>query len=182
MLLSSFNERTMSMSESNPRQFMEPRALRPVPDPLALYVRANRNDQPPLLDLLARRDANCFGMVIEATSVKAQRELRDNAANAKLDVILDPRTLASATIGGFSPSMGTLPWGEERPHQVADFVGVSGRRRANEIAQFAIANGFTQVLSPTHLITSAQDPWFEADLANVAHLRNALDRTNGASV
>jgi hypothetical protein len=78
--------------------------------------------------------------------------------------------------------MGTLPWGEERPHQLADFLGVSGRRRANEVAQFAIANGFTQVLSPTHVITSSQDPWFDADLANAAHLRNALDKANGAGI
>src|ERR1700722_12203075 len=174
MLLSSFNERTMSMSESNPRQFMEPRALRPVPDPLALYVRANRNDQPPLLDLLARRDANCFGVVIDATAVKAQRELRDNAASAKLDVILDPRTQASATIGGFGARMGALPWGEARPHPLSDFLGGSGRRRATEIAQFAIAHGFTQILAPTHLVSSSQDPWLDADLANVAHLRNSL--------
>jgi hypothetical protein len=170
------------MAESTDRTFLEPRIIRAVPDPLALYVRANRNDQPPLLDLLARRDANCFGIVIEATAVKAQRELRDNAASAKLDVILDPRTQASATIGGFSASMGKLPWGESRPHQLADFAGLPGRRRVTEIAQFAIANGFTQILAPTHLITSYQDPWFEADLANVAHLRNALDRANGGAI
>ena len=104
------------MAESVGRSFLEPRAIRPAPDPLALYVRANRNDQPSLLDLLARRDAKCFGIVIEATAVKSQRELRDSTANAKLDVILDPRTLPAATIGGFSARMGTLPWGEERPH------------------------------------------------------------------
>jgi len=170
------------MAESAGRAFLEPRAIRPVPDPFALYVRANRNDQPPLLDLLARRDAKCFGIVIEATAVKAQRELRDSAASAKLDVILDPRTLASATIGGFSARMGTLPWGEERPHQLADFAGLAGRRRVTEIAQFALSNGFTQVLAPTHLITSSQDPWLGADLANVAHLRNALDKANGGPV
>lgn len=170
------------MANSTGRAFLEPRAIRPVPDPFALYVRANRNDQPPLLDLLARRDARCFGIVIDATAVKAQRELRDSAASAKLDVILDPRTQASATIGGFSSRMGILPWGEERPHQLSDFLGLMGRRRVTEIAQFAVANGFTQVLAPTHLITSSQDPWLEADLANVAHLRNALDKGNGGSI
>lgn len=170
------------MADSPRRAFFEPRALRPVPDPLALYIRANRNDQPPLLDLLARRDANCFGVVIEATAVKTQRELRDNAASAKLDVILDPRTQASATIGGFGARMGSLPWGEARPHQLSDFLGGSGRRRATEIAQFAIAHGFTQILAPTHLVSSSQDPWLDADLANVAHLRNSLDKTGGGGV
>ena len=51
-----------------------------------------------------------------------------------------------------------------------------------EIAQFAISNGFSQVLAPNHLITSSHDPWLEADLANVAHLRNALDKANGGAV
>jgi hypothetical protein len=170
------------MAESVRREYLDPRVIRPVPDPLALYLRANRNDQPPLLDLLARRDANCFGIIIEATAVKAQRELRDNAASANLEVILDPRTQASATIGGFTTTLGKLPWGEERPHQLADFVGLVGRRRVAEIAQFAVANGFSQVLAPTHLITSSHDPWFEADLANVTHLRNALDKANGGAI
>jgi hypothetical protein len=170
------------MAQSAGHPFLAPRGIRPVPDPFALYLRANRNDQPPLLDLLARRDAKCFGIVIEATAVKGQRELRDSAAGAKLDIILDPRTLASATLGGFSAQMGALPWGVERPHELADFAGLAGRRRVTEIAQFAISNGFTQVLAPTHLITSTQDPWLEVDLENVAHLRNALDRTGGSAV
>ena len=171
------------MAESNGRVFSEPRSIRPVPDPFALYVRANRNDQPPLLDLIARRDASCFGIVIEATAVKAQRELRDSAASAKLDVILDPANTRFCNHRWVSVREWVHCRGERRrPHELADFAGLAGRRRVTEIAQFAISNGFTQVLAPTHLITSSLDPWLEADLANVAHLRNALDKANGGSV
>jgi hypothetical protein len=161
---------------------LKPRSIRPVPDPLALYIHASRNDQQPLNELFARRDSNFFGVVIEATSTKAQKELRDNVAGAKLDLILDPRTQPSATPGGYTATMGKLPWGEQRPHVLDDFAGANGRRRVTEIAHFALANGFTQVLAPTHLVSGADDPWFEVDVSNIRHLRNALDRANGAEV
>jgi hypothetical protein len=162
--------------------YLAPRTIRPVQDPLALFVRAGRQDQPALLDLLARHDANFFGLVIEATSVSAQRELRDQATANRLDLILDPRTAPSATLGGYSASMGLLPWGEGRAHTIDDFAGLAGRDRVGEVASFAIANGFSQVLAPSHVLSSSHDPWIDADVANVRHLRNALDRGGGTRI
>ncbi|MGH8217083.1 MAG: hypothetical protein ACREUT_00720 [Steroidobacteraceae bacterium] len=67
------------MSTADSATISSLRKLRPAPDPLGLYLRVGRNDQNVLLDLIARGDAQCFGLVIEATAIKRHRELRQQA-------------------------------------------------------------------------------------------------------
>ena len=97
------------------------RPVRSAPQPLGLYFRVGRNDQRDLLNLIAAGDAGCFGLVLDPTLVASQKELRDRALARRLDVILDPRTQAAATIGGFTNSLGRLPWGLGRIHEARDF-------------------------------------------------------------
>ena len=59
--------------------------------------------------------------------------------------------------------LAALPWGLERHHNVTDFDGSEGRRRAAQIVE-AAANGFTQILGPTHLLNSPNDPWLRRDI------------------
>ena len=58
-----------------------PRAVRPAPDPVGLYVRAGRNDHKALLNLLSAGDLRCFGVVIDAVHVGRHRELREQASS-----------------------------------------------------------------------------------------------------
>lgn len=160
----------------------QPRQLRPVPQRLGLFLRASRFDQAPLLDLLARRDATFTGVVIDATAIKTQRELRERAATARLDVILDPRTQQSATVGGHGSRLASLPWGAERPHAYEDFKGRAGRNAVAAIAASVVEHGFSEVIAPTHLLRDSEDPWLPIDVENSELLRSELDRQGGQRV
>lgn len=149
--------------------------IRPVPDPLALYIRAGRNDHGELLSLIAQGDARCFGFVIEATALKRHRELRERALAARTDVILDPKTQAAATRGGHTPEISKLPWALDRPHTVDDFHGARGRKISAAIGDCAIEYGFTQVIAPTHTLSSSSDEWFARDLECSRWLRTHLN-------
>jgi hypothetical protein len=153
-----------------------PRLIRAAPDPLGLFLRVGRNDHGEILDLLARGDAQCFGLIIDSTAIKRHKELRERALASRLDVILDPRTQAAATVGGNTESLIELPWGLDRPAVPADFTDVAGRRRTQAMADLAIENGFTQLLAPTHLVSSSTDPWLDTDAQSTRRLRQQLDR------
>ena len=81
-----------------------------------------------------------------------------------MDVILDPKTQESATPGGFKSQLSDLPWGVSGPHRQSDFAGTAGKRLISALAQFALDEEFTQVMSPTHLLRSADDPWLDIDV------------------
>lgn len=159
-----------------------PRLLRPVSDPLGQYFRVGRNDHKELLELLARRDAQCFGLVQDATHVQRQKELREHALDLRLDVILDPQTQAAATVGGYNAQMAKLPWGLNRPTLTDDLRDIAGRRRIAALADFVIEHGYTQVLAPTHLVDGFDDPWFDVDRDLTSQLRVQLDRKGGGRV
>ena len=107
-----------------------PRAVRTAPEPLGLYVRAGRNDHKEILNLSSAGDFRCFGIVIDAVYADRHKELREHIAEHRLDAILDPKTQASATVGGYTEAIRELPWGLEQPHRVNDFAGRAGRERA----------------------------------------------------
>lgn len=153
-----------------------PRAIRPAPDPLGLYLCPGHNGHSVMLDTLASGNTGCFGGVFDPTKLKLQAELKDQALKRKLDVILDPKTLQSATPGGFTDALGKLPWGIGRPHLRSDFEGTSGRRLISELADFACGEGFTQVISPSHLLNSVNDHWLRLDTESTIRLRESLDR------
>ncbi len=161
---------------------LSPRLLRPVPDPLGLFLRVGRNDHVALLDLIARDDAHCFGFVIEANNSKRHKELRERALSAGLEVILDPRTQPAATVGGFTEELAALPWGAKRPMERCDFSGWEGRRRVAAVAEFAVSNLYTQVLAPTHIVSDCADPWLNIDRETTAQLRSSLDKDGGSDI
>src|SRR5258708_23821222 len=106
-----------------------------------------------------------FGFVIEAHYVTRHRELMTEARRRGFDVILDPKTQPMALPYGHRDSLTGLPWAGERHHNVSDFDGRAGREKAAKIVEFAVANDFTQVLGPTHLLAGANDPWLRRDIA-----------------
>ena len=164
------------MSQTIRSATSQPRLIRPAPDPLGLYFRAGRNDHRELLDLLAAGETRFFGVVCDPTHSKFQREMMDRAMQRRLDLILDPRTQASATIGGFTDALGDLPWGRGRAHVEDDFRGAAGRRLIANLARFVAENGYSQVLTPSHVIRSTTEDWWDIDLGCASELREELDR------
>lgn len=151
------------------------RLVRPAPDPLGLYVRAGRIDQKDIQTFITAGSGGLTGVVFEAKRVASQKELLALVLDRGLDAVLDPQTQAMATAGGYSESLGRLPWASGRPHTIADFGNDIARRvRADKIAEFVVKHGFTQVLAPTHLIGGPDDRWLDADIATTKALRAAL--------
>jgi len=82
-----------------------PRAIRPAPDPLALF-HIGQNDHRQVLNMTAAGDFTCFGGVFDPTYLDRHKELLDQVLNHRLDAILDPKTQPSAT-----PATGGLAHG-----------------------------------------------------------------------
>lgn len=159
-----------------------PRAVRPAPSPLGLYFRAGRNDHRVLSELIAAGDAACTGIVVDATHADRHKELRAQAVEHRIHVILDPKTMEMATPGGFTQAQDKLPWGTGEQHRADDFRGQAGERLISTLGDFAVEGGFTQVLAPTHLIESVDDGWLDIDTQSVRQLKAHLDRETGGAV
>lgn len=150
---------------SNVIHLPRPRPQRPGPEGLGFFVRVGRNAHTELLHLIATGERGFFGFVIDAQNIERHRELITEARRHDLDVILDPKIQQMGFAGGHTESLAALPWGLARHHNVTDFDGGEGQRRAAQIVEAAAANGFTQILGPTHLLNSANDPWLRRDIA-----------------
>ena len=142
-----------------------PKGQRASPSALGFFVRVGRNDHIELAQLLASGESGIFGLVIEAHNLDRHRELITEARRRSLDVILDPKTQQMGFPHALSESLSALPWGLARHHNVTDFDGANGRSRAAQIVEFATVNGFTQILGPSHVLPSANDPWLRRDIA-----------------
>ena len=159
------------------------RLVRSAPDPLGLFFRVTQAGQKDLQTFITAGDAAFSGVVFEAKRIEKQKDLLALVLEHRIDAVLDPQTQAMATVGGYAKSMDSLPWSLKRPHTVGDFSTELARRKiADEIAQFAIKYGFTQVLAPTHLISGPNDPWLDIDIATAKALRSALQRRNASSI
>lgn len=159
-----------------------PRTLRPVAEPLGLYIRAGKNDHRELLSMLSSGASTGCGVVFDPSQLKPQRELLQRVLDRRLDAILDPRTQPLATVGGHTQSLAKLNWGKPAPHSVDDFSGVSARRIVRSIAKFAVENRFTQVMAPTHLLSCLDDGWWDTDRESTLTLRSELDRDGGSDI
>lgn len=162
------------MPPSNVVRLPRPRALRPSPSRLGYYLRVDRNNHKEVAQVLAEGERAYLGLVIEATNRERHRDLIADALRLGLDVVLDPKSHAAAFRGGYSASLGRLPWGLGRQATLADYTDTAGQKRAEEIAQFAVEGKFTAVISPTHLLAGPDDPWFASDLAVARRLRSIL--------
>lgn len=161
---------------SNVIQLPRPRAQRPAPNGLGLYVRVGRNDHIALLDLLATGEEGVFGFVIDAHNAERHKELITEARRRDLDVILDTKILQLGFPGALTNALSALPWALPRHHNVTDFDGAAGDERAMQIVEAAVSGGFTQLLGPTHLLTSGNDPWLRRDVRMMARAAEAIAR------
>jgi hypothetical protein len=157
-----------------------PRLQRPALKGLGFFVRVGRNDHIELLHLIAAGERGIFGFVIEAHYVERHRDLITEARRHDFDVILDPKIQQMGFPGAHTESLTALPWGLERHHNIADFDGTEGKRRAAQIVEAARRNDFTQILGPTHLLNSSNDPWLRRDIAMMNWTAEEIARTGTA--
>ena len=121
--------------------------------------------------------------VIDAVNAtKRHKELREQVVQHRLDAILDPKTQPAATVGGYTETLGALPWGVGRPHRLDDFRGTGGRHLVETLGKFVLEHGFTQVLTPSHLLQDSADPWLARDIETAGWLRDYLDRGGGQQI
>ncbi len=160
---------------SNVIHLPRPEGLRENDDSLGWYLRVGWNQHRAVMDVMAEGEDGFIGVVIDAQSVERHKELRIETAKKGIDLILDTKTHASATIGGHNASLAKLPWGLERHHKVDDFIGAAGMGRAQQMVEFAVEAQFNQILGPTHLLNSANDQWLRADIEMMKFVQDELE-------
>ena len=155
---------------------LTPRLIRPVPPPLGAYFRAGWCDHHKLEQVVSEGRASLAGIVFDACNSERHRDLRDEARKARVEAVLDTRSMELATAGGLQTRAGRLPWAAQTPHSSEDLEGSAGLAMVESIADFTVRQQFTAVLAPSHLISSAADPWLEVDLRLTTRLRDLLNQ------
>jgi hypothetical protein len=115
---------------SNVVHLPRPPSQRPAPEGLGFFVRVSRNDHVELLHLIGTGEQGIFGFVIDAHNIERHDDLIAEARRHDFDVILDPKIQQMGFPGAHTDALAALPWGLERHHNVTDFDGVEGQRRA----------------------------------------------------
>jgi hypothetical protein len=160
------------------------RLLRPVDQPLGLYLRPGRNDHNVLVQMLEAGGEDLSGFVFDPCLEQRHRELRETAVEHKLEAVLDPRSVDLATEGGIGRSgIDSLPWslGDEAPHTPSR-LRAERNPFAERIAARVIEAGYTAVLAPTHYVADSHDEWCLVDGALTVALRDALDSAGAPAV
>lgn len=155
---------------------VQPRVLRPVPDPLGGYLRPSFRDHKFLMQMLVEGQPIGTGVVADPCHADRQRDLLEVAQNQGVETVLDPRTLELSTEGGFARSgVRKLPWAGARPHLPRDLSGTAGMLAVRRLVSFIEDGGYSAVLAPTHYLEGAADPWLVVDAELTRELRRSLD-------
>ena len=150
--------------------------LRIVDPPLGNYLRPGRNDHTVIQQLLSESRLHTTGLVVDPALITRQEDLAHEAGRQGVETVLDPRSVDLSTPAGFLLSgIADLPWAPSVPHVPHDLSGTSGLLMAESLAGFAVENGLSAILAPTHIITNSHDAWLDVDAELVGHLRRALD-------
>lgn len=160
------------------------RLLRPVGDPLGLYLRPGRNDHVVVGQALAAGQSNLSGLVFDACLGDRHSELRELANDRGFETVLDPRSVELATEGGLALStVKSLPWslGGASPHTPSQ-LGRDKDRLADTLASHVVEHGYSAVLAPTHYRESGRDEWGDIDAGLTTALRNALDASGATEI
>ena len=152
------------------RLFREPR-------PLGAYVRPLERDHSHTAALISAGFRVGTGIVIDACHPSRSRDLRSCARDARLEVVLDPRSVELSTEGGIERSgVRDLPWSSGDTDTPSDFTAYRVDEYACALAEKAIDLRATAVLAPTHYVEAPLTQWFDIDLGLAAELRRRLDQ------
>ncbi len=155
----------------------ELRRLRPAPEPLGNFFRLGYNDHIGVGQALAEGRGTGTGVVINPAYTARQLPLVGEANLRGVQTILDSKGLELSTLGGHVQSgVSDLPWaGDFGMHTPENLRGLSARRLARTLAEYAAEHEFSAVLAPTHLLDSPLSPWWDIDRGILTELRAALD-------
>ena len=158
--------------------------LHKPPAELSHFIRLGNTGHVMLSDLLAAGRLPVQRAVVDAAHAETQAELLDAFHQARIELVLDPRTAELGTPGGLKTSARNLPWArDDRPHLASDFSQGNVRRIVEQIAEFAVGEGARTVLSPSHLLTEiSSDPWISTNAKSCEDLRLALDEFGGKNI
>src|SRR4051812_46607700 len=109
------------------------RLVRPVSEPLGLFLRPGHNDHRVLSQLLSEGRSSMTGVVFDPTLLGPQEELRTEVRQRNLWAVLDPRLMELATPSGYTPRRAALPWAGKGPHRPQDLSGAGGQECARLI-------------------------------------------------
>lgn len=152
--------------------------------PLALYLRPGRSGAAQIRDMIAAHRLPCEGLVLDPALWRRQSDLAGLASGARLDTVLDTRSLELASHGGRERSgIGDLPWFTSPLHTPNYLLDAAHRYEVvSEIARFTVNHGLSSVLAPTHFLLTPDDPWLRVDDLLTNDLRRHLDLTGGNDV
>ncbi len=154
----------------------KPRLLRAVSPPLGAYFRVAR-DHLALQALLASDRHSFTGLVYDAHDAEQHDELRRVARERHLETVLDPKAFELSTVRGpLNPKLAALAWaGVQLPHDPGQLRGPGAQWMSALIADEVARRHYSAVLSPTHLLSGADDEWLSVDIQLARSLRRALD-------
>ncbi|MCC6226363.1 MAG: hypothetical protein IT195_08160 [Microthrixaceae bacterium] len=143
---------------------------------LGSYLRVERNDHTVLVQLLIESRLGTNGLIVNPCHIARHEELVAEAGRQGVETVLDPRSVELSTSVGLGLSgVADLPWAPVAPHTPDDLGGPAGLLLSEEIVGFAVKEGLSAILAPTHILGGADDPWLQVDSALVRDLRRALD-------
>ncbi len=154
--------------------------LYPQKHPIRHFVRIGHSGYRKLENLYAAGRAPIRHAVVDAGHLHRQKDLVAALLDADAEIILDTKSAELATLAGLGTKASLLPWGSpSQPHRPGDWAGVRGIDKANQIAEFSVANRVDTVLSPAHLLHEGNSHWTYVDIQAADNLRRALDRAGG---
>ena len=150
------------------------------PSPLAPFLRVGHTGQHRLEALVAANRMPYQRFVFDAAHIRRQQSLLQAFKARGAEIVIDLNFAETAAPGRFATAVAKLPWGNaERPWTPDDFGRGRNADFYKQMAEFAVANGATAVLAPTHLVESELAPWRTVDLDGCVRLRQELDRAGG---
>jgi hypothetical protein len=151
----------------------------PQQDPIAQFIRVG-SDFRQMDELLAAGRFPVDRAVFRAALVPQQRDLLTALRAAGRETVLDTGVIDLVHPWRYKTSASNVPWAiEGRPLQRSD---ITKEEFTHAIADFAVANKFDAVLSPTHYLENVTDGTFEADAKACVRLRDALDWHGGRHI
>ena len=152
-----------------------PRRIKPIEEPLGLYLRPGHNDHKLVCQVLSEGLSFTTGVVFDGSYVDEQEELRHEVNRRSLWSVIDPRSMELSTPGGLTERRKSLPWAADKPYTAAQLAGTNGDRHADLIVEFALEHEFSAILSPAHFLHKGYaDDWFQVDLALAQRIKSQL--------
>jgi hypothetical protein len=153
--------------------------------PIAQFIRVG-DIHKKLGDLHAAGQLPLTRAVFDASRFPWQKEFVRALQRENVEIVLDPEIAELAARQKFNGQVRRAPWsgnGSGHPLGPNDFGPTKVNDLVAQIARFAVINGVTTVLSPTHFLADPDyGDWLNLDVNACIELRNALDREGGRTI